>query len=34
MILELKTIIGKEAVYSGRGSLNGHQTRQLGTDVK
>jgi len=34
MILELKTVIGKEVVYSGRGSLNEHQTRQLGTKCK
>jgi len=34
MIHALKNIIGKEAAYNGRGSLNEHQTRQLGTNVK
>src|SRR6218665_2399933 len=34
MVQALKNIIAKEAVYSGRGSLNGHQTRQLRTNVK
>jgi len=34
MIQALKNITGKEAVYSGRGSLNGHQIRQLRTNVK
>jgi len=34
MIHALKNIIGKEAAYTWRGSLNEHQTRQLGTNVK
>jgi len=34
MIQELKNIIGKETVYSGIGSLNEYQIRQLGTNVK
>jgi len=33
MIQALKYIIGKEAVYNGRGSLNEHQTRQLGNKL-
>jgi len=33
MIQALKNVIGKEAVYSGRGFLNEHQTRQLGIIV-
>jgi len=32
MIQALKNIIGKETVYSGRSSLNEHQTRELGTN--
>jgi len=34
MILELKTVIGKEVVYGGRSSLNEHQIRKLGTKCK
>ena len=30
MIQALKSIIGKEAVYDGEGSLNEHQTNNLG----
>jgi len=33
MIQALKNTTGKEAVYSGRGSWNGHQARQLGTNI-
>jgi len=34
VIQALRSVFGKEAVYSVRGSLNEHQTRELGTNGK